>query len=478
MNILMATAESLPFSKTGGLADVAYALSKELVRQDNSVSIIVPYYKDLDTTKYKAKKLYSLTVKMNWRTIPFNVIHTYFDGIHYYFVDQERYFKRNNGLYGYFDDGERYAFFSLAVIEFLKKISIKMDIVHVHDWQVGMIPCLLKSKYAQDPVLGKIKTVLTIHNPLFKGYFNPSSLWDLYELDYSLYTEGKVRLDNQVSTLKAAIYFADKITTVSPTHKNELLTPEGSKGLSYDLQLREGDFVGILNGMDYKEFNPLKDPYIYKNWKSNEYKKGKAANKEAFCKEFDLNPNKPLFSVVSRLTDQKGIDLILAMANFAVKSAGQFAVLGSGDAYAEEFFRNLKKQYPENVFVYIGYNNELAHKIYAASDFFIMPSAFEPCGLGQMIAQRYGALPIVRRTGGLYDSVIPFDLNTNNQDVADGFGFTTYSTIDAMTSVAQALMVYNSSKTIMNKLVKNALKVDHTWKKSCQEYIELYKSLL
>ncbi len=166
------------------------------------------------------------------------------------------------------------------------------------------------------------------------------------------------------------------------------------------------------------------------------------------------------------------------MANFAVKSAGQFAVLGSGDAYAEEFFKNLQRQYPENVFVYIGYNNELAHKIYAASDFFIMPSAFEPCGLGQMIAQRYGALPIVRRTGGLYDSVIPFDLNTNNQDVADGFGFTAYSTIDAMTSVAQALMVYNSGKQIMNKLVKNALKVDHTWKKSCQEYIELYKSLI
>ena len=478
MNILMATAESLPFSKTGGLGDVAYALSRELVREDNNVSIIVPYYKDLDPKKYKAKKLYSLHVKMNWRNVPFDIIHTYYDKIHYYFVDNKSYFQRNNGLYGYFDDGERFAFFSLAVIEFLKKFSVKMDIVHVHEWQVGMIPCLLKTKYSQDPVLGKIKTVLTIHNPLFKGYFNPSSLWDLYELDFSLYSEGKVRLDNQVSTLKAGIFFADKITTVSPTHKNELLTPEGSKGLSYDLQLRSGDFVGILNGMDYKEFNPLKDPYIYKNRKSNEFRSGKAQNKEAFCKEYNLDPKRPLFSVVSRLTDQKGIDLILAMANFAVKSGGQFAVLGSGDYYAEEFFNNLRAQYPDAVMVYIGYNNELAHKIYAASDFFIMPSAFEPCGLGQMIAQRYGALPIVRRTGGLYDSVIPYDDNAKNEDVADGFGFTNYSTLDAMTAVGQALMVYKCSKVIMNKLVKNALKIDHTWKKSCQAYIELYKSLI
>lgn len=477
MNILMATSECLPYSKTGGLADVSYALSAELVKLGHHVSICVPYYKELDK-KSKIKYLYTLEIRMNWRYLKADVFHLVHDGIEYYFIGNDYYFRRNGGLYGYFDDGERYAFFDLAVIELMKKLPYELDILHVHDWQTGMLPCLLKVKYNQDPKLGRVRTVLTIHNPMFKGYFNPGSLYDLYELDYYLYDQGLVRLDNQVSTLKAGIHFADKITTVSPTHAEELLTPEGSKGLWYDLSLRRNDFVGIINGMDYKEFNHCKDPLIYTKFNNRNRKAGKRANKVAFCREFNLDPNKPIYSVVSRLTDQKGLDLIFAMAEFVCSSGGIFCVLGSGEKYAEDYFNNLYMRYPNNCKVYIGYSNELAHKMYVASDFFIMPSAFEPCGLGQMIAQRYGTLPIVRRTGGLKDSVIPYNFNLKNSDVADGFGFDNYSTIDAIVVTAQTMMVYNSMKKVFERMVNNAITADHSWKKSCLEYVELYKTCL
>lgn len=477
MEILMATSECLPFSKTGGLGDVSYALSSELAKMDNHVSVIVPFYNELDR-KYKVKYLYSIDVKMNWRHIKADILHLVHDNIDYYFVGNDYYFRRNGGLYGYFDDGERFAFFNLAVIEFMKRYSSKIDILHVHDRQTAMLPCLLRTKYEWDEKLGNVKTILTIHNPLFKGYFNPESLYDLYELDYSLYEKGYVRLDNAVSTLKAGIRYANRITTVSPTHAEELLTPEGSKGLWYDLTLRRNDFKGIINGMDYKEFNHCKDPYIYVKFNNRNRKQGKRANKVAFCKEFKLDPEKPIYSVVSRLTDQKGLDLIMAMAEFILSSGGIFCLLGSGDKWAEDWFNNLYQRYPDTCKIYIGYNNELAHKYYVASDFFIMPSAFEPCGLGQMIAQRYGTLPIVRRTGGLKDSVKPYNFARDNSDVADGFGFDNYSVVDAITVAAQSLILYNYKQREFDRLVLNAITCDHSWRTSALEYVELYKSCL
>lgn len=477
MEILMATSECLPFSKTGGLGDVSYSLSSELSKLGNHVSIVVPYYRGVDS-KYKIKFLYTIEVKMNWRHIQTDVYHLVFDNIDYYFIANDYYFNRDGGLYGYYDDGERFAFFDLAVIELMKKLPTNIDILHVHDRQTGMLPCLLVEKYKNDPKLGNVKTVLTIHNPMFKGYFNPNSLYDLYELDYSIYEKGYVRLDDQVSTLKAGIRYANRITTVSPTHAEELLTPEGSKGLCYDLSLRKNDFKGIINGMDYKEFNHCKDPLIYVKFNNRNRKQGKRANKVAFCKEFGLDYEKPMYSVVSRLTDQKGIDLILAMAEFVLSCGATFCLVGSGDKNAEDKFNELYSKYPKNCKIYIGYNNELAHKIYVASDFFIMPSAFEPCGLGQMIAQRYGTLPIVRRTGGLKDSVIPFDYCNDNSDVANGFGFDEYSISAAIRTVAQTLLLYKTNKREFERMGLNAITCDHSWKKSCLEYIELYKSCL
>ena len=477
MNIFMVASEANPFYKTGGLADVIYALSKQFVHLGHNVSVCVPYYTKIGKLELiKAEPLFSFNVKMNWRNIPCEVFTQDYDGIHYFFIKQDTYFGRTS-FYSYYDDGERFAFFSNAVIELMKKLPFKIDILHVHDWQPGMIPALIKVKEKGNLLFKGIKCVLTIHNPLFKGFFSPSSLYDLYGLPYEIYEKGHVQFDNQVSTLKAAIYYCDKITTVSPTHAYELTTLEGSKGLWYEMTLRKDDFVGILNGMDYEEFNPEKDRLIYSEYNDEDAVIGKAKNKAVFCKEHGLDSKLPFFAVVSRLSDQKGLDLMFAMADFIANNGGTFAVLGSGEKYAEDYFNSLICRNPKHSYVYIGYNDEIAHKLYASSDFFIMPSAFEPCGLGQMIAQRYGSLPIVRRTGGLKDSVEPYDIDTHNDQVADGFGFDAYNVIDAIGCCSKAMMIYNDKMALKN-MITNAMKRDNTWKKSADKYITLYKEAI
>lgn len=478
MNIMMIASECQPFSKTGGLADVAYALSEKYVEKGENVFVVTPLYRKFDYKRWDIKKVYEFSVKMNWRNIDTKVFHLTYNDIEFYFIQNDYYFNgREGGLYGYFDDGERYAYFINASLELIKLLPFKIDVAHVHDWQAAILPCILKNKYSNDPYLSKIKTVLTIHNPLFKGFLDRGSLSDLFDLSLDLFDRGDVRLDNQVSTLKAGIKFADKITTVSPTHAEELMTKEGSKGLDYDLTLRKDDFVGILNGMDQGEFNPEKDKAIYQTYSFKDFEENKKKNKIEYCKEHNLNPDLPLFAVVSRLTDQKGLDLMYAMADFIAHEGGSFTVLGSGEAYAEEMFNSLYRRCPNNVAVYIGYSDELAHKLYAASDFFIMPSAFEPCGLGQMIAQRYGSLPLVRRTGGLKDSVICYDNELKNEDTANGFGFDDYNICEALKCTAAALNVYNLNKEVMKKLVKNALLTNNSWDESADKYLALYSSI-
>lgn len=478
MNIVMVSSEVLPISKTGGLADVVYSLSKEYVKSGHKVSIITPLYKNGNLSCFKnVKQVMSFKTIMNWREISTSVQHSLYKGIDYYFIDVKQYFDRD-GFYGYYDDGERFALFSNATIEILKRLPYKVDILNVHDWQAAMIPCLLKVKYFDNKSLNKIKTVLTIHNPLFKGYLNKDSLFDLYNLGLDIYYNGKVRLEEQVSTLKAGIVYSDKITTVSPTHKEELLTYEGGKGLNYDLRLRENDFAGFLNGMDYDEFNPRKDKAIFKNYSLKTLNEGKFKNKVEICKVFNLNPKLPLFAVVSRLTDQKGVDLILAMADFISHEGGNFALIGSGERWAEDNLRELKNKNPNNVYIYFGYNEELAHKLYSAADFFIMPSAFEPCGLGQMIAQRYGTIPIIRQTGGLKDSVICLSEDNKNYKVANGIGFERYNVIDSLKASAKALIIYSSKNNIFNRLRINAFKTNHSWANSAKLYLGLYEELL
>lgn len=478
MNILMTASEALPFCKTGGLADVSYSLSKEFVKLNHNVSFVLPFYKGIEKKVHKKfNHVCDLIVTMNWRKLNASIYHVVYDKIDYFLIKNDYYFERDNGLYGYYDDGERYAFFSLAVIELMKYLPIKFDVLHLNDWQVSMLSCLIKTKYGADKYFSKIKCILTIHNPLFKGYINRDSLFDLYNLPTNLYDEGKVRLDGQVSTLKAGIVYSDKITTVSPTHRNELLTIDGSKGLYYDLLLREDDFIGIVNGVDEKEFNPRKDKNIYVMYNESNVNTLKSKNKVEFCKENGLNPKVPLFAIVSRLTSQKGLELIYGMAQEVVNHNGTFAILGSGEYDAECFFNRFKALNPKNSYVYIGYNDLLAHKLYASCDFFIMPSAFEPCGIGQMIAHRYGALPIVRRTGGLVDTVTCLNNDNSNYLKTDGIGFDDFSNFEANESINKAFNLYYSNSKYMNALRKNAMKKDHRWKKSALMYIDLYNSI-
>ena len=474
MKIVMVASESRPFCKTGGLADVVYSLSKELVVLGEEVSIIVPYYDSMfrQLPKSALKKIVSFNTHMSWRQQSVDVYGLVQDGINFYFIENRQYFERGH-IYGDFDDGERFAFLTMAAKEFLITKKYYPDIIHVHDWQAGMLPAIIKVDPNCAKKFSKTKYVFTIHNPAFQGMMPKFTLGDFYNLTDELFDNGAVRFKDQVSTLKAGIVFADRITTVSPTHHLELLTPEGGMGLDNVLKFREWDFSGILNGIDYLEFNPEGDEQIAASYNYKNLVSGKKANREALFKQFNLKSNNyPIYSLVTRITWQKGFDIIFPMIENLIRRGANVIMLGSGEFNYEQRWEDIRRKYPDRVGLYIGYSDSLAHKIYAGSDFFIMPSLFEPCGLGQMIAQRYGTLPIVRYTGGLKDSVIGFD--GTNIEKANGFGFFNYSYEAFRDMVMLSYQVYENLP-VRKQLVKNAMKVDNSWSKSAKEYLALYK---
>jgi len=475
MKIVMVASEARPFVKTGGLADVVYSLSKELVAKKKDVSVIIPFYKQIkDRINPKVEHAVSFPISMSWRKNTAVVYKTVVDGIKYYLVDCDTYFNRDS-IYGDPDDMEKFAFLSMATKEILYRLDINPDIIHIHDWHVGMVPCLFKEDpYARDH-FKKTKFVLTIHNPAFQGLIDKYFVNNFYNLPDSLYDNGNLRFKEQFSTLKAGIVYADKIVTVSPTHRCELLTSEGGMGLDDVLKYRDLDFSGILNGIDTEDFNPLHDKNIFANYGLSNFASGKAKNKAELFKELHIvDKGKACFSVITRVTWQKGMDLLFAMLHGLAKEGCNIIILGSGEKRYEEEMDHLQHCFPETCAVYIGYNDKLAHKIYAASDIFLMPSLFEPCGLAQMISQRYGTLPLVRYTGGLADSVIGYD--GNNEETANGFGFYYYS-IDALrNTVNWAIDAYNNKK-LFNKLIRNALNTNNSWSKSADLYLDLYKSI-
>ena len=472
MKIVMSASESMPLAKTGGLADVVHALSAELVKMNHEVFIIMPYYQsirdkfDINTTPIAKYQVY-----LSWRIQECEVYKTVIDGITYYLLGNAHYFNRQN-LYGYDDDNERFAFLTIATRKVIQELNIKPDIIHCHDWHVGMLPVIIKEQSIFDDNFKHTKFVLTIHNPAFKGLFDPYLLGDYYSLDQECYTSGRVRYNWVVSSLKAAIMYCDKITTVSPTHAEELLSENSGHELHSVLELRRFDFSGILNGIDYTEFDPETDTKIARNFKSSSMTTGKKANKEDLLKEFNLRPNnRPLFGMVSRLTWQKGSELVIAAAHKILAEGCSLVILGSGEYNFEQELEKLRAQYPDTMGIYIGYNDALAHRIYAATDIFLMPSLFEPCGIGQMIALRYGTLPLVRMTGGLNDTVVPYIID--NRDVATGFGFYAYEAQAIVNTVSWAISCYDDSD-LFKKLRKNAISCNNDWAKSATEYLSVY----
>ncbi|MFJ7830473.1 glycogen synthase GlgA [Peribacillus sp. NPDC097284] len=474
MNVLFAASECAPFIKTGGLGDVIGALPKALKKQGINVSVILPKFKDLPfQIKQEMTHVTSIEVPVGWRQQFCGIEKLVANGITYYFLDNEYYFKRH-GSYGYFDDGERFAFFSRAILESIPFLDDHPEIIHCHDWQTGLVSVLLKAHYQKHPLYENIKTVFTIHNLLYQGVYPKTVLAELLDLSELYFNMDGLEFHGNVSYLKAGLAFSNYITTVSPSYAEEIQTPYYGEQLDGYLRKRNGDLKGIINGIDNESYNPASDEYLPVPFSTYE---GKMKNKRELQEILNLpvNDEVPVISMVTRLVDQKGIDLILHVFHEMMGQGIQFILLGTGEEKYEWAFRNLAEQYPNQVSTNTYFDEGMARRIYAGSDIFLMPSQFEPCGIGQLIAMRYGALPLARETGGLRDTVIPYNQFTGE---GNGFSFTNYNAHDMLHTIEQAVGMYKFQPKRWKQLTENAMNEDFSWDSSSSEYIDLYESLL
>ena len=475
MKVLFAASEAHPFIKTGGLGDVMGALPQSLTELGVEARVVIPKYKNIkDELKQNLQFIKWFTVPVGWRNQYCGVFQYKYKDVVYYFIDNEYYFNRD-GLYGYYDDGERFAFFNRAVLEFIKEIDWKPDIINCNDWQTGMVPVLLNLEYKNNEFYSNMKTVFSIHNLLFKGSFVPNVLPELFGYDYMPLTNGSVELNGSVSFLKGGINYSDQITTVSNTYAEEIKTQQYGEGLDGLLRCKSDFLKGIVNGIDYEEFDPEKDNLIFKNFTWDSIS-DKVENKLSLQKELGLpqRAETPMIGLISRLTHQKGCDLIVSIIDRLLQKDIQFVVLGTGDYSYEETFKNLQYRYPDKVSANIKFDNSLAHKIYAATDMFLMPSLFEPCGLGQLIALRYGSIPIVRETGGLKDTISPYNKYTG---IGNGFGFKNFNSNELMQIIEYALTIYDD-KDAWNNIIRQAMDSDNSWEKSAMQYKLLYEDVV
>jgi starch synthase len=475
VKILFAVSECGPFAKSGGLADVAGSLPKELKRLGTDVRVILPKYGTIsEEYKKRMKKIKEFTVSVGWRNQFCGIEELTHQGITYYFVDNEYYFKRE-GLYGYFDDGERFAYLNRAILEAISELDFYPDVLHCHDWHTAMIPYLLRTEYYKRVGYGLIKTVFTVHNLQFQGIFPKEVLEDLLGLDYQSFQSGHLEFFGNINFMKGGLVAADKITTVSPTYKEEIQSPAYGEKLDGLLRARNEDLIGILNGIDEDFYNPVIDPLIFQNYKVDTYSK-KAVNKKEIQKQFGLpqSATTPLLVMITRLTKQKGLDLVRCVLREMLQEDVQVIILGTGDFEYEEYLRQAARIYPDKLKVYTGFSEDLAHKLYAAADLFLMPSQFEPCGLGQMIAMRYGAIPIVRETGGLNDTVKAYNEFTGQ---GNGFSFQNFNAHDMLYTVQRALSFYHD-QPVWESIVKQAMEKDYSWAQSAFSYSQLYAELV
>lgn len=479
MKVLYVTAECWPFAKTGGLGDVSYALPKALKKEGNDVRVILPKYSTMPNyLKEQLKEVAVFNVNVGWRKQYCGLLEMELDGVKFYFIDNEYYFKRDGEiayLYGFDDDAERYTFFSEAVLEAIAILDFYPDIIHMNDWHTGMIPLILKEKYSSLERYKNIKTVYTIHNLQYQGVFSNNVLGDVLGLPEHYLQSGDVEYYGGVSFMKSGIVFSDKVTTVSPTYTNEIQTEFYGEGLDGLLKSNSYKLKGILNGIDYDINNPATDKDIFIKFDVNNIDK-KIENKFKLQEILGLekNPDIPLIGIVSRLVSQKGFDLISYIMPEIVRENLQIVVLGTGEHQYQSMFNYYNSHYPNKVSARITFDSAFAQQIYAASDMFLMPSLFEPCGIGQMLAMRYGTLPIVRETGGLKDTVNPYNRYT---DEGNGFSFKNYNAHEMLYCIQRGIELYKDKET-WRLLVANAMNTDSSWKKSAQEYINVYEELL
>ncbi len=475
MRILFVASEGLPFSKTGGLADVVEALPKALVAQGHEVAVVLPRYRG---TEAAATVIPSLTIPMGGARIRFPAIAdgSVLEGVRYFFVDDPPYFDRE-GLYGtggkdYPDNAERYAEFCRASIEVAKHIW-PTDVFHCHDWQTALVPVLLRSSYSNDPLVKNIPVVFTIHNMGYQGQF-PREMLDRVGLPQALFHPEGLEFYGSVNLLKGGLVYSDYLTTVSRKYAQEIQTREFGHGLDGVARKRADRLVGILNGVDYSAWNPAKDELIAANYSAKDLS-GKQACRQDLLDVFGLpheHLERPIVGIVSRFADQKGFDLIAEKAHELMKEDLVLVVLGTGDRKYEKLFTALAAAYPGRVGLKIAYDNTLAHKVEAGADMFLMPSRYEPSGLNQMYSLKYGTVPIVRATGGLDDSITPFDVE---HGTGTGFKFSEYSGVALLYAVRQALHHY-MDEGIWKRIQLNGMAKDFSWKGSAKEYAKLYEA--
>lgn len=475
LKILFVASEAVPFIKTGGLADVAGSLPKALKAQGVDARLIVPKYSDIpETYRNEMKFLHNTTVRVGWRNQYCGVEYLEHNGVPTYFIDNEQYFKRS-GLYGYKDDDERFAFFSRAVLDILPQIDFMPDVIHCNDWHTGPVSVYLKLEYQKDPRYQHVRSVFTIHNLKYQGVFPKESITDVLGIDWKYFNNGDLEFFDAINYMKGGIVYADQITTVSETYAQEIQYAYFGEKLDGLLRDRAGALTGIINGIDYDEYNPFTDPYIFARYDSKCIRR-RVDNKVELQKQLGLPIRRdvPMLSMVSRLVKAKGLDLVAHIIDELLQNEDmQLVVLGTGDKEYEDMFKTLAWRYPTKVSANITFNNELAHKIYAASDLFMMPSQYEPCGIGQLIALHYGAIPIVRETGGLKDTVQTYN---KYEKTGNGFTFAAYNAHELLFAIKRALGVY-SDASIWQTIVENAMNSDYSWKRSAAKYKELYARL-
>ena len=475
MKILYATSEAVPFCKTGGLADVAGSLPPALAEQGTEVAVVMPLYRRIrDKFADQLQFVCYDFVDLGWRHCYCGLFTVEQNGVTWYFMDNEQYFNRPD-LYGYDDDAERFGFFSRAIVRMLHHMKFWPDVIHCNDWQTALVPIYLKDDGVREDRFRSIKTVLSVHNIEYQGRYGRDVLENVFGLDSGWANDGTIMMDGDVNLIKGALLCADAINAVSPTYANELKQAYFAHWLEGIMSQCDYKLSGVLNGIDMKLYDPAADQRITANYSIADMS-GKAANKAALQHMMGLNedPNVPILAIVSRLVSHKGLDLICAVLQDMMQLPVQMVVLGKGDARFEQFFAWAAEQYPGRLAVRLDYNEALSMAIYAGADLFLMPSKSEPCGLSQMIAMRYGTVPIVRETGGLKDTVQAYQAWN---DSGNGFSFTNYNAHDMLHVISDAVYLYRDDPDAFQRLRQRAMECDFSWGRSAKEYLNIYYTI-